>query len=103
MVATEEIAAQVRAQLKKKQRGRDAFQVVNFTHDTLILQMRAHKPKSGSDKGWGQVTVIFKYSCIPLNIESSGSVHEDDITPRRSVAGEETGILPLYRYLPTTM
>ncbi len=103
MVATEEIAAQVRTQLKRKQRRRDVFQVVNFTNDTLILQMRAHKPKSGAGKGWGQVTVIFRYNCKPLNIESSGSVHEDNIKPRRSIAGEETGILLLYRYLHTTM
>ncbi len=93
MVATEEIVAQVRSQLKKKQKARDAFEVVDFAHDTLILQMRAHKRKSGTDKGWGQVTVIFKTNCKALIIESDGSVHTGEIRPRLSAAGEETGIL----------
>ncbi len=99
MVATEEIVAQVRSQLKRKQKARDAFEVMDFAQDTLILQMRAHKRKSGTNKGWGQVTVIFKTNCKALVIEPNGSVHTGEIRPRLSAAGEETGIL-LDSYLP---
>ncbi len=60
--------------------------------------MRAHKPKSGTEKGWGQVTVIMKSDCKPLNIESNGYVHEDEIRHRLSTAGEETRIL-FVRYI----